>query len=89
MELIVDGYIKIYKYTYSKFGNSMAGGNAQSEDYLYRTGDKAAFNIEYADWTEKLSQYLFDNKTLATDVRNGAYQWKELPAIIKEYNTAH
>ena len=81
MELIVDGYIKMYRlYESTFFGSSPA---TILFDYLLKTNDIKFFEIPDLHLDKRLSKYLSDNKILSDKILSCNYKNKDIPKFIQ------
>jgi len=85
MELIIDGYVRLYTSTVTSFGASQYGSANSSSNYLLKTGDKVLFSVD-KKFKERVSEYLSDNEVVSGKIRNGVYKKSDIEEIIKEYN---
>lgn len=85
MELIIDGYVRLYTSTVTSFGVSQYGSANSSSNYLLKTGDKVLFSVD-KKFKERLSEYLSDNEVVSGKVKNGVYKKRDIEEIIREYN---
>lgn len=89
MELVKDGYIKIYEASVTSFGApspTVPGSGTNSYEYLLKTGDDKLFEVNGGKFKERLSEYLSDNKEIADKIISGTYKRKNLKIIVEEYN---
>ncbi len=89
MELVVDGYIKLYRASVTSFGApspTVPGSGTNSYDYLLKKGDKVLFEVTGGKSKDRLSEYLADNKEIADKIRSGVYKKGNLQIIVQEYN---
>jgi hypothetical protein len=87
MELLVDGYIRLYRLTVTSFGVPQNGQSADAlKDYLLRSGDENLFDCKNRKFKERLAEYLSDNRVISEKIIKGEYKKKDLIEIITEYN---
>ena len=92
MELVIDGFVKLYNY--SKVTNTNTGGGLsnssnigmQSIDYLVKGLDKTLFPVSDGKFKEKISNYFADNLDLAEQIRNGNLKEKDIQLVVRTYN---
>jgi len=86
MELVIDGYVRLYESTVSSFGVPQYGSASSVSSYLLKKDDKKAFSVGQGKFKERLSEYLADNTSLSEKIKNGDYKKKDLEEIVNEYN---
>jgi hypothetical protein len=86
MELVIDGHVRLYRSTVTSFGVPQYGPANQSDDFLLKSGDKNLFSVRKGKFKERLSEYLADNNTISTKIKNGEYKKNDIELIINEYN---
>ena len=85
MELIIDGYVRLYTSTVTSVGVPQNGSANSSSNYLLKSGDKALFSID-KKFKERLSEYLSDNEVVSGKIKTGVYKKKDIAEIVNEYN---
>ena len=85
-ELLIDGYLKLYLLEASVIGTPDYSPSTSSNYYLYKTGDKELYNVNFNKFKSTLSEYLKDDKELSEKIKNGEFKKKELGKIVMIYN---
>lgn len=86
MELVINGYVKLYTSTVTSFGVPQYGGANTTSSFLLKTGDKILFSVANGKFKDRLSEYLSDNSIIAEKIKTGEYKKKDIEEIIREYN---
>lgn len=86
MELILDGYVKIYQSTVTSFGVPQYGPANSTSIYLLKTGDQHLFNPRKGKFKDRVSEYVADHEALSESVRSGEYKKRDIEDIIWIYN---
>ena len=88
MELVIDGYLKLYMTSASAFGVPQYGPSVTTHYYFLRKGETKLFDADKGRFKQRVSEYLADDDWISTDIKNGNYKRKDIEQLVKDYNMA-
>lgn len=89
MELVVDGRLRLYRYTETKLGapDYMKGETADESMLFLKKRSGEVFEVRGSKFNERLSTYLADKADLSEKIKRGDYKRRDIEEVVKEYNT--
>ena len=87
MQLVIDGYIRMYTSTVTSMGVPQYGSANQKSGYLLKRGESHLFDYRKSKFKDRVSEYVADHKNLSEMIKQGAYKKRDIIDIVLKYNS--